>query len=118
MTNRFLHIAPIVIKYSLFVIFAAFLLKQCMLYDKYFGETEIDAGTLLMPLFIAGFVLISKRYWWIIPVFAVTTIWSIANLMYFAFFYQLLDCFFTIHLFIPHYYYTIIHLESKQLLIY
>lgn len=92
MTNRFLHIAPIVIKYSLFVIFAAFLLKQCMLFDKQiYGDEGIDTGTLLMPLFIAGFVLISKRYWWIIPVFAVTTIWSIANLMYYSFFYQLLD---------------------------
>lgn len=91
MTDRFLHIAPRLIKYSLFVIFAAFLLQQCMLFDQYFGETEIDLGTLLMPLFIAGFVLVSKRYWWIIPVFAITTFWSIANIMYYSFFYQLLD---------------------------
>ena len=58
-----------------------------MLFDKQiYGDEGIDTGTLLMPLFIAGFVLISKRYWWIIPVFAVTTIWSIANLMYYSFF--------------------------------
>lgn len=38
---------------------------------------------LLMPLFIASFVFITKRYWWTIVVSLLVDIWCIANLIYF-----------------------------------
>ena len=38
---------------------------------------------LLMPLFIASFVFITKHYWWTIVVSLLVDIWSIANLIYF-----------------------------------
>ena len=38
---------------------------------------------LLMPLFIASFVFVSKRYWWTIVVSLLVDIWCIANLIYF-----------------------------------
>ena len=38
---------------------------------------------LLMPLFIASFAFITKRYWWTIVVSLLVDIWCIANLIYF-----------------------------------
>lgn len=48
-------------------------------------------GTMLLPLFISSFVLITKRYWWTILVAFLMTIWVIANLMYYSFCDALLD---------------------------
>lgn len=100
------HINSNVIKYSVFVIFMAFLLKQCLLFEQGISWAiepfsslwnnpsvffNYYTGKLLMPLIIASFVLISKHYWWTCIVFAITTIWCIANLMYYDFFWQPID---------------------------
>lgn len=85
------------INYILFAIFAVVLFAKCILFhwDVYHSILisalwknpiafyKFYMAKLLMPLFIASFILISKHRWWTIAVCVLTDIWSIANLIYY-----------------------------------
>jgi len=83
--------------WCVFVLFALMLFIKCVLFhwDAYHSILisslwkdplsfyKFYMAKLLMPLFIASFVLITKRYWWTIIVSFLVDIWCISNLIYF-----------------------------------
>ena len=84
-------------QWCVFVLFAFILFAKCILFhwDAFHSILISSAwrdplsfykfymAKLLMPLFIATFVFITKRYWWTIVVSLLVDIWCIANLIYY-----------------------------------
>ena len=84
-------------QWCVFFLFAFILFVKCILFhwDAFHSILISSAwrdplsfykyymAKLLMPLFIASFVFITKRYWWTIVVSLLMDIWCIANLIYF-----------------------------------
>ena len=84
-------------QWCVFFLFAFILFVKCILFhwDAFHSILISSAwrdplsfykfymAKLLMPLFIASFVFITKHYWWTIVVSLLVDIWSIANLIYF-----------------------------------
>lgn len=84
-------------QWCVFFLFAFVLFVKCILFhwDAFHSILVSSAwrdplsfykfymAKLLMPLFIASFVFVTKRYWWTIIVSLLVDIWCIANLIYF-----------------------------------
>lgn len=84
-------------QWCVFVLFALVLFTKCIIFhwDAFHSILICSAwrdplsfykfymAKFLMPLFIASFVFVSKRYWWTIVVSLLVDIWCIANLIYF-----------------------------------
>lgn len=84
-------------QWCLFMLFAFILFIKCILFhwDAFHSILISSAwqdplsfykfymAKLLMPLFIASFVFVTKHYWWTFVVSLLVDIWCIANLIYF-----------------------------------
>lgn len=56
---------------------------HCLLFDSSFSVCTFYADQMLMALFVASFLFISKHRWWTILICVAEDLWNIANLIYY-----------------------------------